>query len=350
MASTGRKKSRFILIGIIALPVLAALVLGVWFVFFRPPVLLVSDAFFDGIYGPWRIRLRQAEVSLRLFRPVRVVTLGENAEPELAALAVEEAGDRPYGVLFPFRYVEGARRYVQLHPEIPVAVLGGRLPREEGVLYFKTDTAGDLYRAGRAAALLVQSGGGGVYVFQDPRLSPEERRSFREGLQGGGYQEEPEYVYGGSNLREITGVSVLMSGAPPRFFEEAVKTPVILFSWIDPALTSREVKVVFDDSPWALVIQAVEAMSGGGTALSGEPAALPARVLVLGRRIPDRMLAGELKKALYNGTEDSVNDSIDTLAGVTMDFFDKAVDFITGKAEWIERGIKTLFRGLTKNP
>jgi hypothetical protein len=278
-----------------------------------------------------------------------VVAIGENADPEMAALAVEETDDKPYGVLFPFRYVEGARRYARLHPEIPVAVLGGRLPREEGLLYFGTDTAGDLYRAGRGAALLVRPRGGGVYVFQDPRLSPEDRKSFNDGLRDGGYEGEPEYVYGGTNLREITGVSVLMSGAPPHFFEGAVTTPVILFSWIDPALTSRDVKVIFDDSPWALTVQAVQAMSGGG-ALSGEGEPLPALVSVLGRRIPDRMLEEELKKVLYNGTENSVNDIIDTVAGTTMDFIDRAVDFITEKVEWIERGIKTLFRRLTKSP
>ena len=349
MASKGRKKLRFIIAGIIVLPVLGALGLGIWLVFFHPPVLLVSDAFFDGLYGPWRTRIRQLEVSLQLFRLVKVVAIGETADPEMAALAVEDADDRPYGVLFPFRYAEGARRYARLHPETPVAVLGGRLPREEGFLYFGTDTSGDLYRAGRGAALLVRPGGGRVYVFQDPRLSPEERRSFNEGLRDGGYPGEPEYVYGNTNLRDITGVSVLMSGAPPYFFEGAVTTPVILFSWIDPALTSRDVKVIFDDSPWALAVQAVRAMSGEG-AVSGEEAPLPARASVLGRRIPEKIVEEELKKVLYNGTENSVNDIIDTVVGTTMDFIDKAVDFTTEKTEWIERGIKTLFRRLTKSP
>ncbi|MDR3161967.1 MAG: hypothetical protein LBU28_10180 [Spirochaetaceae bacterium] len=348
MASKG-KKLRFIIAGLAAFLVLAVLALGIWFAFFRPPVILVSDAFFDGIYGPWRTRIKQAETALRLFRPVKIVTIGENADSEMAALAVEETEDSPYGVLFPFRYVEGARRYARLHPEIPSVVLGGRLPTEAEVLYLPTDTAGDLYRAGRGAALLVPAGGG-VYVFQDPRLTPEERRSFSEGLRDGGWEGEPEYVYGGTSLKDITGVSVLMSGAPPRFFEEAVRTAVILFSWIDPALTSQDVKVVFDDSPWALAVEAVQAMSGGETARSGDPAPLPARVSVLSRRIPDRMLQKELKKVLYNGTENSVNDIIDTAAGITVDFIDKAVDFITGKIEWIERGVKTLFRRLTKTP
>jgi hypothetical protein len=140
-----------------------------------------------------------------------------------------------------------------------------------------------------------------------------------------------------------------MSGAPPHFFEGAVTTPVILFSWIDPALTSRAVKVIFDDSPWALAVQAVQAMSGEG-ALSGEGEPLPALVSVLSRRIPDRLLEEELKKVLYNGTENSVNNIIDTAAGTIMDFIDKAVDFMTEKVEWIERGIKTLFRRLTKTP
>jgi hypothetical protein len=278
-----------------------------------------------------------------------VVAIGENADPEMAALAVEETDDKPYGVLFPFRYVEGAQRYARLHPEIPVAVLGGRLPREEGVLYFGTDTAGDLYRAGRGAALRVQAGGGGVYVFQDSRLSPEDRQSFNAGLRDGGYEGEAEYVYGGTNLREITGVSVLMSGAPPQYFAGAVTPPVIHFSWNEPARTSRDVKVIFDDSPWALAVQAVQAMTGEG-ALSGEGEPLPALVSVLSRRIPDRMLEEELKKVLYNGTENSVNDIIDTVAGMTMDFIERAVDFITETAEWIERGIKTLFKRLTKSP
>jgi hypothetical protein len=77
------------------------------------------------------------------------------------------------------------------------------------------------------------------------------------------------------------------------FLEKNQDIPVILFSWVDPAVTPSRVKVVFDDSPWAQVGAAVKILAG-----EKEPGNVPSRALILSKRIPDQGLLQNIKEAV----------------------------------------------------
>ncbi|MFP3088753.1 hypothetical protein LQZ21_00320 [Treponema sp. TIM-1] len=268
--------------------------MGAGIFFSRSPVLVVTDPFFNALYGRWRTWEKRLELSFRFFRPVKPVSIGENADQDAVPFAVEAASARPFCVLFPFRYSEGARRYVRQHPDITAVVLGGRLapPQEEGLLFFGTDTVLDMYRAGLCVAAFIQSEEE-VFVFPDPFITRADRDAFLEGLRAGEYTKEPLYMNVYADLSSRTGISVVMTGTPPSFLTGGIKIPVVLFSWMDPALSSQDVKLVFDDSPWALAKEAIDILVQGG-----KEGIIPSKISVLGRRIQEKTLATELKNLI----------------------------------------------------
>jgi hypothetical protein len=262
--------------------------------FLRKPLVVVSDLSFEGLYGRRRSGLMRLETSLRLFRPVKAVLAAEDAGPDLIAFAVEAAAAAPYCVLFPRRYSRGAERYIRRFPGVPAAVLGAG---EDGPgVPVWTSTEDDWYRAGISAALFAWAGltggraGDAVLVFGDP--SAGEKAALAAGLRERGHTGELRYAGEGGAL---AGVScVIVTGPAPAFFERmgnGASVPVILFSWVDPALTPREVKLIFDDSPWAL------AAGAAALAVRGEGGGLPSRMIVLNRRIPEKSVLRGVKKA-----------------------------------------------------
>jgi hypothetical protein len=267
--------------------------------FSRPPVVLVTDAAFDGLYGLWRTRLKRIETSLRLFRPVAIARIAENTGSDVVVFAVEEAAAAPYVVLFPYRYYEGAQRYVGQHPDVPAVLLGngiGVSPVDEAPLFIRTDRRTDFYRAGRCAALSALADGAGVLFFQDDLVSLDDRDAFLLGLQEQGYDQRPLYVGTNSDYASFESIScVVMTGSAAAFLEQDAKIPIILFSWVDPAITSTDVKLIFDDSPWALAIEAVE-MAFGDQA----PGLIPSKISVMERRIPSEGVLQNLKKVIYS--------------------------------------------------
>jgi hypothetical protein len=281
MGLRGHKKKLLVWAVVFFIPLLGAAVF-----FLRAPVLIVSDTFFDLLYGPRRTWERRLVLSLRFFRPIKTVLIGENAGQDMVPFAVESASARPHAVLFPFRYSDGAGRYVRQHPDIPAVVLGGRLspPGEENLLFFGTDTSLDMYRAGLCAAALIGPDEE-VFVFSGSLITGADREAFLEGLQTGGYTKDPLYMNAYADLSSRTGIAVVMNGTPPSFLEGGIKIPVILFSWIEPSFTSRDVKLIFDDSPWALALGAVKILERGE-----KEGVVPSRISVFNRRLQERSL------------------------------------------------------------
>jgi hypothetical protein len=263
----------------------------------RDPVLIISDEAFNLIYGKQRLLVKSLITEARLFRPVKQVLIGGNAGGDLVSLAVQGAAKNPYCVLFPYRYSEGAAYYAKEMPGIPVVVLGRadqKAPEE--VLFIQTDIETDLYRAGICAALLAQNSDGiieekknGITVLQRKNLTDGQRQVFQQGAQERGFQGTAEYFLANTNYRtnERTAAVVVL-GAANSFFDQNTKLPVVLVSWLDPQLTSSWVKVIFDDSPWALAIPAVK------LAEKGEGGTLPSQARVIGSRIG----SGELRRKL----------------------------------------------------
>ncbi|GHV87532.1 hypothetical protein AGMMS50255_8280 [Spirochaetia bacterium] len=281
-----------------ALPVLAGLVLiaaipaGIFFA--RSPALILSDASFDALYGARRASIARVQLSLRLFRPVKKVLIAESAGPEAAAFALEEASERPWGAILPVRYARGGQRYAEDHGGTPVAITEGRESRRDGNLsYIAADTRLDAYRAGRCAAILAQAGdgAGNILFFQAERNFPFDRESFLAGLREEGFMEDPVFLSPDSNYSSYENVScVVLTGQARNFFDRNVKVPVILFSWLDPALTPANVKVIFDDSPWVLAFAAFRD--------KGEAKSLPANIIIPKERITNPAVLRKMKSAI----------------------------------------------------
>jgi hypothetical protein len=247
--------------------ILFILLVGAGVFLIRPPVLLVTDASFQSLYGTLRNRVKQVEVSFRLRRWVRMVQVAETASSDIVAITVKAAVRTPYAVLFPYRYAGAARDYQEENPHIPAVILSGRIREdavEHGPLVFRTSTEADFYRAGLCAAQFGTQDANIALVFQDGSITQADREAFSAGLTKGGSASSPVYLNSGSDYSAWQNVScVIAVGLASRLFEQNVGAPILLFSWVNPRFTPRNVKLLFDDSPWALALQAVKAVEGG---------------------------------------------------------------------------------------
>jgi hypothetical protein len=289
-----------ILIAIFA-ALLGCAALGTALYRFRAPLLLVLDEEFIFLYGSRRSAVKRLELSLSLFRRVAVARVAEGASPDVVAFAAAAAAARPYAALFPARYRQGARRYAEQAPGVPVGVLGGgalfRPEEAEGFRFIETDKKTDLYRAGRCAALFALRGGGGVLFFAGDLIDRDNKDAFTRGLWDQGFRDTPVFVDRGTEYTLPKGLSCVVMGSPAgNSLEGAGALPIILFSWIDPGFTGRGVKLIFDDSPWALARESALALQRQGAL---PPAA--SEVLTLWDRIGDPELRRDLKKVLKNG-------------------------------------------------
>ncbi|MDR1444773.1 MAG: hypothetical protein LBI94_07835 [Treponema sp.] len=281
------------------LPLLVLAAAGVFF--YRPPVLFVSDTGFDALYGFRRGLTEQIYLSLRLFRRVERVTIAENANPEALVFAIEEKETRPGAVLGPVRYSRGLERYARQRPDVRVTVIGqgpgssdglNRLPPGEGGPDFVfPDAPLNSWRAGRCAALLAGDAGGIVLVFQENRDFPVHREAFLAGLQEENKNLVPVYLELSSSYSSWGQVRcVVLGGAAEAYLNRDNEVPSLLYSWMDSALTPSKVKVIGDDSPWALAYRALRTFPAGETSV-------PARFRIPPGRVGDSGLREKLKKA-----------------------------------------------------
>jgi hypothetical protein len=288
---------------IIVLSILGFLALGSALFMLRSPVLMVVDDEYIGLYGLRRSWVKQIEISLKMFRRFKVVRMAEGAAPDVIAFAVNEAVSRPYAVLFPFSYEQGARRYAEQSPGIPVGVFGGgsqarrtgELPAEEnGLVFIETDRTTDLYRAGRCAALFALQDGGGILFFTGDMVTWDDKDAFLKGLRDQGFENSPMFVDIGEDYTLPRALScVVMARAEESYLDNSPTAPAILFSWMDPGITPREIKVIFDDSPWALAAAAAKTLhrkEGEGP--------IPSEILIPKGRIGDTELQKSLKKVI----------------------------------------------------
>jgi hypothetical protein len=295
-----RQKRRLKLLLVIAasilllVPALAALL-----IFVRSPLLIVTDNEFIALYGSRRTMLKGLETSIRLMRRVKPVPIADGSGPDVIAFAVDAAAREPFGVIFPYRYDEGARLYAAQAPNIPVAVQTGtaeiRNPAE-GIFYIRTDRLADCYRAGLCAAGFVQRNSGGVLFFEGNSVISGERAAFIQGLRQGGYENTPVFLNSAIEFDLGNSFScVVIAGAARIFLDKNPDIPMIVFSWLDPARTSQAVKIIFDDSPWALALPLAEALS-----MNMPPEVLPSETTAFKARIGDEELWQVIQKIITN--------------------------------------------------
>jgi hypothetical protein len=125
---------------------------------------------------------------------------------------------------------------------------------------------------------------GKILFLRDDLVSPEDWEAFKQGLKAEEYLSAPFDVRNGADYAVPGDIAcAVLTGAAEPFFSQDLSLPVILFSWVDPALTNSMVKVVFDDSPWAQAAAAAEAAAG-----KRGNEGIPSKVLVLKKRIPEK--------------------------------------------------------------
>jgi hypothetical protein len=273
----------------------------------RSPVLVVTDVPEISLYGAGRMRIRQAEASIRLLRRVKPVIVAESAGADMVAFAVEEAASQPYCVVFPSRYREGGRRYAERFPGIPVICLGGgpgEPQAEPGrLIYAGIRREADFYRAGQCAGIIAQKAsetggpgaGGNILALPGQALSAADKSALWAGLRAQGIETAPLF-YSAAEAAGLEGIScVIVIGLAAEYFEKNPEIPVLLFSWLDPALTSRQTVMIFDDSPWALIVPAVKLAVRGETGIN-----IPSDIVFPQGRIADKELLRSIKKAARN--------------------------------------------------
>jgi hypothetical protein len=289
-------------VGIIIITAVLGLSAAALFIL-RAPVLMVLDDEFTGLYGARRTLIKQAETSLLLFRRVKVVRIADGASPDVIAFAVVAAAAKPYAALFSVNSLQGARRYAEQAPGIPIGVFGGGVQAgaavESGLVFIETDRLTDFYRAGRCAAVFALSGGGGIIFFTGDLGKGLEQEAFLRGLRDQGFEGNPTFVGRGGKYTLPEGLScVVMASPTENYLDNNPTVPSILFSWIDPGISPREIKLIFDDSPWALAPAAVKMLyrQDRQEGAAGEPA--PSEILVPRGRIGDVQARRDIKKAI----------------------------------------------------
>jgi hypothetical protein len=274
--------------------------------FARAPVLVVTDAPFAALYGPSRMKREQAASSLALFRRVKPVLAADGAGPDILVVAISSAASRPFCVLFPRHLASAAERYHEQFPEIPAVLLGGfapapNLPVPDGFLcVYETDRDADLYRAGLFAGLLGDPRHGQApaarrtfALWQDIAVTAAQRDLFIIGAR----ERHPEsgviFANSAAEMPDEGSLScAVLTGAGAEYLERRPRIPVVLFSWLDPAITSREVAVLFDDSPWGLAVPA--ARMAANRQAEGK---IPSKPLILSANLADSSIFRALRRA-----------------------------------------------------
>ncbi len=193
--------------------ILAACLLSPLLAFlYRAPVVVVSDAAFESLYGEGRAAAARAFLSSAVCRRVVLVLVSEQAAPESAAdaAAAASAGRGAAAVVFPSRYESGAAVFASRNPLIPLAIVGDPRRSISGAGAVVPDRAADLRLAGRIAAIAAGREGSVLPV-------------------------------------EETGVPAAPNGR------------YIAFTWLDPALLPKGAAAVFDDSVYASLYAAYRA-------------------------------------------------------------------------------------------
>jgi hypothetical protein len=241
-----------------ALLLAASLGIALTAVFFcRKPVILITDAPFIQLYGKERDRRARIVLSIRQFRRVKTAVIAAEAGPDLVAQAALSLSRRPYAVFFPYRYREGADRYLKERPHFFVFVLGGRNrpdTKPDQPWWFCADSVTDMYRAGLLTGeLALQEPEKGAAALYYDKLDDGETAAFKQGLTDQGWQGDPFLSNNAETtlrfLREKTTCLVIYKKGDIRFYDETGKS--VLFSWMEPAFMPGRAAAVFDDSPWA---------------------------------------------------------------------------------------------------
>jgi hypothetical protein len=288
---------------VIAVPVLILLC--------RQAVLVVADFSLVSLYGPMRVRLKNAVSSIVLFRPVKSVIIADDAGDDILNIALAEASSRPFCVIFSLRFASAAKQYREQNPKIPVIILEGRHPaggpnpasfaisndNTGDYIILTTGIDADFYRAGLAAAILDGEKNGNVAVFTETGVQTSAKEAFTRALNE---REKTMNALFYTSISQLNADSILscavIAGSGVEFFDINSDTPIIFFTWLNPAALADNVTVVFDDSPWVQAVPAVRMASA--QVMKGE---IPSKPLILPSKYADKNILQQLRKLMGFG-------------------------------------------------
>jgi hypothetical protein len=247
----------------------------------RSPAVVVTDDAFTSMYGVRREHFKRIEMSVRLFRRIKLVRMSAEADTDAVVFAVQDAARNPLAAIFPYRYYNAALRYAEANYRSAVVVLTGLngIPHgaaaEQGkttLLFVKQDEVYDFYRAGLCAALFSGSSAfftklpddhKTVLVIANEKNSPEAKSDFERGLGDGG--SAAASVFRGINDNyPLTNLSCIVFWGPSSGFlynNAENRLPNIVFSWMEPDFFSPNVKIIIDDSPLQLLPPIVKSLN-----------------------------------------------------------------------------------------
>jgi hypothetical protein len=239
---------------------LILIVLGIFFL--RTPVLVVSDPYFNDLYGKKRALYAGIRTSFSLFRRVQLVTLADGVGPDGIVLAVSQASENPFCVCFPNRYADAALIYQNQFSSVKTILFAGKEDQKDlpsGLSIIKTDAKSDLYRAGFSAALLSEGKTGKILVYIENARNSQEKNFFEQGIIDSGIEIEVQFIDLNDEFTSSEPISciVLTEISQDPFITEQ-NIPIILFSWADPALFSTQIKVIISDSPWEMLLPVIK--------------------------------------------------------------------------------------------
>jgi hypothetical protein len=150
----------------------------------------------------------------------------------------------------------------------------------------------DFYRAGAMAAILDGEKNGRVIVFFEQRILAIGRSSFLQGFTDQEKSTEPIFLTSFSQFSTLDNIScVVLAGTGVEFMENNKDIPIIFFSWLNPAYSSRSTVIIFDDSPFAQAVKAVKIAAAGKN-----EAEIPSKTMVFSARIADKGILRLLRK------------------------------------------------------
>jgi hypothetical protein len=192
------------------------------------------------------------------------------------------------------------------------------LPSPDGFLcVYGTDREVDLYRAGIFAGILGNAELKSVsqvkkpnekqekaaevppdpaqktyILWQDRFVQGQGRELFSRGLREGDPESTVIFVNSVNDIPDMKKIScAVLTGAGAEYLEKSPRTPVILFSWIDPDFAAQELVVLFDDSVWGLAVPA--ARMAAAQEAEGK---IPSKPLIFSGKIAENSVSRALKK------------------------------------------------------
>jgi len=270
----------------------------------RPPVLIISDLSFAGLYGKNRLRSETAYSSFVLFRRLKYVAVADDAGDDIVLTAVEKASLGPFCVIFPLRFAKVARSFREKNPAVPVVILEGRSNTEdnpvdfaiggntEDYFIYKTDISADFYRAGLAAAIIDGDKSERIAVFLEPNINIQAKDAFLKAQNDINKPQQTSFFTVFSQFSGNQGIScVVLGGIGAEYLDKYSGIPVIFFTWINPELIPLDVVLVFNDSPPIQIVPAVRMVQSGMT--KGK---IQSKILFTGGKGVDKVTVRKLRK------------------------------------------------------